>query len=349
MLIREQVPLAPLTTMGVGGPARYLLEASSQADVLEAVEFARVHQLPLFVLGGGSNLVVSDDGFNGAVLRIALRGIETVESDDGAILFTAAAGEEWDGLVARTVAANCAGVECLSGIPGSVGGTPVQNVGAYGQEVSNTIHEVSALDLRTLKPVTFSNSDCQFGYRSSRFNTTERGTFVILRVTFRLQPGGKPSLRYADLKSFFVDRQDRPTLAEVRAAVREIRHRKAMLLVPGDEDARSAGSFFKNPVIAQSFFDELSLKVQSQGLELPSYSAGDSLRKLPAAWLVEHAGFAKGYAKGRAAISRRHSLAVVNRGGATASEILALKDEIQQRVFDEFGIQLQPEPVFVGF
>ncbi len=349
MLIREQVPLAPLTTMGVGGPARYLLEASSQADVIDAVEFARTRQLPLFILGGGSNLVVSDNGFNGVVLRVALQGAETIESGDGTILFAAAAGEDWDGVVARTIEANCAGVECLSGIPGSVGGTPVQNVGAYGQEVSNTIHEVSALDLRNLKPVTFSNSDCQFGYRSSRFNTIERGRFVILGVTFRLERGAKPSLRYADLKSFFSGRQDTPSLADVRSAVREIRHRKAMLIVPGDEDARSAGSFFKNPVIAQSAFDRLSLKMQSRGLELPSYSAGDGFRKLPAAWLVEHAGFTKGYAKGRAAISRRHSLAIVNRGGATASEILALKDEIQQRVCDEFGIPLQPEPVFVGF
>jgi UDP-N-acetylmuramate dehydrogenase len=348
MLIREQVPLAPLTTMGVGGPARYLLEATSEADVREGVEFAHAEGLSLFILGGGSNLLVSDHGFDGVILKIALRGIEQT-AHHREVLFSVAAGEDWDSFVADAVEADCAGVECLSGIPGTVGGTPVQNVGAYGQEVSSTIREVYALDLQTLRAVTLTNAECGFAYRNSRFNTTERGRFVILRVSIVLQRGGPASVRYADLQKFFADRPAEPSLAQVRSAVREIRHRKAMLIVPGDEDARSAGSFFKNPVVPQAQFEELSTRLNSRGIQLPSYAASDGFRKLPAAWLVEQAGFPKGYAKGAAGISRRHTLAIVNRGGASAADILALKDEIQQRVLHEFGIALQPEPVFVGF
>ncbi len=349
MLIREQVSLAPLTTLGVGGPARYFLEAASQSDVLEGVEFARAQQLPLFVLGGGSNLVVADRGFDGVVLKIGLRGIEHEESSREEAPFRVAAGEEWDAFVARAVEAGAAGIECLSGIPGTVGGTPVQNVGAYGQEVSTTIREVEALDLSTLETTTLTNSQCGFAYRTSRFNTSDRGRYILLSVTFVLHRGRRPSLRYADLQKYFADHAGEPTLAEVRSAVRSIRHSKAMLIVPGDEDARSAGSFFKNPTVPLKQFEGLSAQLESRGLQLPSYPASDGTRKLPAAWLVQHAGFPKGYGTGAAGISRRHSLAIVNRGGATAADVLALKDEIQKRVLNEFGIELQPEPVFVGF
>src|ERR1019366_65805 len=258
-------------------------------------------------------------------------------------------GVNWDTLVAQTVDANCAGLECLSGIPGTVGGTPVQNVGAYGQEVAETIHEVRALDLRSLQVRILSNAECGFTYRASIFNTTERERYIILQVSFALHPGGKPSVRYADLQKFFASRSGDPTLAEVRAAVREIRHGKAMLIIPGDEDAHSAGSFFKNPIVPQPFFAELLARLESRGVQLPSYPASDGFRKLPAAWLVEHAGFAKGYSKGAAGISRRHALAIINRGGATAADIIALKNEVQAGVLHEFGIELQPEPVLVGF
>jgi UDP-N-acetylmuramate dehydrogenase len=345
MIIRENVPLAPLTTLGVGGAARYFAEAQSEADVIEAVQFARTTDLPLFVLGGGSNLVVADSGFAGLVLKIGMAEIST--SDEGA--FVAGAGCDWDALVAQTVEAECAGLECMSGIPGTVGGTPVQNVGAYGQDVSQAITEVRVLDLQSLKVETMWNADCGFSYRTSIFNTTKRGRYVILRVSFQLRPGGKPSLGYPDLQQAFSGRLESATLAEVRAAVREIRHRKAMLIVAGDEDARSAGSFFKNPAVPQSFFEELSSRLTSRGWQLPSYPATDGFRKLPAGWLVEHAGFAKGYVKGAAGISRRHALAIINRGGATAADIIALKDEIQAGVAREFGIELQAEPVFVGF
>lgn len=348
MLIREQVPLAPLTTLGVGGPARYFVEANSEAEIIEAVGFARARQLPLFILGGGSNIVVADAGFPGLVLKIGIAGLSSFTGPEGLVFFSAGAGVDWDALVARTVESNCAGLECLSGIPGTVGGTPVQNVGAYGQEVSETIHEVRVLDLPSLEVRRLSNTECGFAYRSSIFNNTERDRYIILGVSFGLRQGARPGIRYADLQTFFRDRSGQPTLAEVRAAVREIRHSKAMLIVPGDDDAHSVGSFFKNPVVPQAFFEQLSAGMTARGWQLQSYPAGDGFRKLPAAWLVEHAGFAKGYSKGTAGISHKHALAIVNRGGATAAEIVALKNEIQERVAHEFGISLVPEPVFVG-
>ena len=349
MLIREHIPLAPLTTLGVGGPARFFAEAGTEEEVREAVEFARSRELPLFVLGGGSNVVFADEGFAGLVLRIAINDVSQASGSQSQAIFVASAGHDWDELVARTVEAGCAGLECLSGIPGTVGGTPVQNVGAYGQEVSGTIQNVRVLDVHSMKTQTFSNADCSFTYRSSIFNITERGRYIILRVSFALQRDGKPTLRYADLQQFFAGHSTEPTLAEVRDAVREIRRRKAMLIVPGDEDSHSVGSFFKNPIVARGAFESLSAKVSAAGLELPSFPVRDGFRKLPAAWLVEHTGFTKGYVKGHAGISRKHALAIINRGGATAAEIIALRDEIQARVMQRFGIALEPEPVFVGF
>jgi UDP-N-acetylmuramate dehydrogenase len=349
MLIRENVALAPLTTLGVGGPARYFVEALTEVEVIEAVEFARSRQLPLFVLGGGSNLVVADAGIAGLVMKIGIADVSQFTASDGTVSYLAGAGVDWDAFVSQTVDANCAGLECLSGIPGTVGGTPVQNVGAYGQEVSQTIRDLRVLDLQALQIKLLCNADCGFTYRSSIFNSSEPGRYVILHVGFILRPGGTANVRYADLQKFFADHPGRPTLAEVRMAVREIRQSKAMLIVPGDEDARSAGSFFKNPVVTQSICQDLSGRLRLRGLQLPSYPAAEGFRKLPAAWLVEHAGFSKGYARGAAGISRRHALAIINRGGATAADILALKDEIQLRVRDEFGIGLQIEPVLVGF
>lgn len=349
MLIREQVPLAPLTTLGVGGPARFFVEARSEDEIVEAVEFARSRQLPLFVLGGGSNLVVADAGFSGLVLKVCIEDVSQRAVSDAKVIFTAGAGCDWDAFVEQTVAANCAGLECLSGIPGTVGGTPIQNVGAYGQEVSQTIEQVRVLDRDSLRIATLSNRDCGFAYRTSIFNTTARGRYIVLAVSFSLKAGSKPTLQYPDLRNFFATQSTQPTLSEVRNAVREVRHRKAMLIVPGEEDARSAGSFFKNPILPQLFVDELSARVASRGWQLPSFPAQEGFRKVSAAWLVERAGFAKGYTQGRAAISRKHALAIVNRGGATAAEIIALKDEIQVRVFAECGVQLEPEPVLVGF
>jgi len=348
MNIRENVALAQLTTLVVGGPARYFVEANSIEDVSQAIDFARAKSVPLFVMAGGSNLLVADAGFDGLIVKVGLRGMESKEKESQ-VTFCVAAGEEWDAFVAQTVEEQCAGIECLSGIPGSVGATPVQNVGAYGQEVSETIREVTTLDTNTLQCKTFSNTECEFSYRSSIFNTTARDRYVILSVTFALQRGGAPTLRYADVQRAFANARSKPSLSDVRNAVRDIRRNKAMLLVSGDEDCRSVGSFFKNPLIASRQYEELRARLNTRGLDAPSYPAGDGMRKLSAAWLVEHAGLRKGYTRGAAAISRKHALAIINRGGATAAEIIALKNEIQERVRAEFGIELQPEPVLLGF
>ncbi len=369
MTIQENVPLAPLTTLQVGGTARYLAELRREDEVWEAARFAKRRELPLFVLGGGSNLVVADSGWPGLVLRIAIGGIANppatspgaAPATGNAVLFGVGAGVNWDDFVAQTVAQNCAGVECLSGIPGSVGGTPVQNVGAYGQEVADTIESVRALDLKEERIVVLPKPACGFRYRASIFNSTERGRYIILRVNYRLQRGGAPNLKYADLQKYFAGRvqeslSERPTekktppsLAEVRGAVREIRRSKGMLIVPGDEDCRSAGSFFKNPVLSAAQFKELAARAASKGLEIPSFPALDAQKKVSAAWLVEHAGFSKGYATGAAGISHKHALALINRGNAKASDIVGLKDEIQHGVQEAWGILLEPEPVFVGF
>jgi UDP-N-acetylmuramate dehydrogenase len=348
MTIQEHIPLAPLTTLQVGGPARYLVEAASEDDVQEAVDFARAKALPLFVLGGGSNLLVADSGWPGVVLKIAIGGI-TQREGDGAVLFDAGAGVDWDQFVAQAVARDCAGVECLSGIPGSVGGTPVQNVGAYGQEVSETIESVRALDLKANRVVVLPEQACGFRYRISIFNTTERGRYIILRVTYLLTQGGTPSLKYADLQKHFAAPGSPPSLAQVRAAVRQIRQSKGMLIVPGDADSRSAGSFFKNPVLSEAEFHDLARRAELKSLKIPSYPALDAQRKVSAAWLVEHSGFAKGFTLGAAAISRKHALALINAGSASAADMVRLKEEIRRGVEEAWGIVLEPEPVFVGF
>ena len=346
--VQENVPLAPLTTLGVGGNARFFVAADEAKDVEEAVALARNKLLPLFVLGGGSNLVIADRGWNGLVLQIGIQGLQqrTVER---MVVFDVGAGMDWDDFVARAVSLDCAGVECLSGIPGSVGGTPVQNVGAYGQEVSETIVSVLAFDLADNRVRELSHAECGFTYRASIFNTSQRGRHIILRVSYALVPRVPPALRYADLQKYFAGRDGTPTLAEIREAVRKIRASKGMLISPGDPDSRSAGSFFKNPVISPSQHAELTRRAATRNLQIPSYPALAQQRKISAAWLVENSGFQKGYVKGRAGISSKHALAIVNRGGATAADIIALRDEIQTRVEETWGVHLEPEPVFVGF
>jgi UDP-N-acetylmuramate dehydrogenase len=350
MIVQENIALAPLTTLEVGGPARYFVEAKTAGEVQEAVAYARSRNLPLFVLGGGSNLVVSDAGWPGLVLKVGIHGIDAAgEGETGQALFDVGAGEAWDRFVSEMVRADCAGVECLSGIPGSVGATPVQNVGAYGQEVSETIDDVEVLDLRDGQVRELCREACGFGYRTSIFNTRETGRFIILRVRYAVTPGGAPRIEYADLKRHFAGRENAPSLAETREAVRHIRALKGMLLVAGDPDERSAGSFFKNPILSQGQHEELSQRARERGLSLPSYPALETHKKISAAWLVEHSGFNKGYGAGRAAISSKHALAIVNRGGATGADILWLKNEIQQRVQEIWGVRLEPEPVMVGF
>jgi len=350
MQLQENVPFAPLTTFRLGGPARFFVEAASVADVHQAVAFAQAKSLPLFVLGGGSNLVVSDAGWPGLVLRVAIPGIERRSAEeDGKVVFDVGAGESWDRFVSHAVVAHCAGVECLSGIPGSVGGTPVQNVGAYGQEVSLAISSVEVFDRKDGQVRELCREACGFSYRSSIFNTSERGRFIILRVAYALTPGGEAHLEYGDLKRHFEGRETRPNLAETREAVRYIRARKGMLIIPGDPDCQSAGSFFKNPVLSEQQHEDLNQRAAAKGFTVPSYPALEKSRKISAAWLVEKSGFARGYGFGHVGISSKHALAIVNRGGATAAEVLALKDQIQQRVEEIWAVRLEPEPVMVGF
>src|SRR5450432_3655209 len=348
MNLQEDIALAPLTTLGVGGNARYFVEATTEAEVREPVDWAGLREYPMFILGGGSNLVISDAGWPGLVLKIAIPGT-TEKKENDTIRFEVGAGEEWDSFVARAVGRNCAGVECLSGIPGSVGGTPVQNVGAYGQEVADTIESVIALDPRDGQEREISKADCGFKYRTSIFNTTGRGRYIILQVTYALKLGGAAHIAYADLKKHFYGWDEAPTLADTREAVRRIRASKGMLITPGDEDCRSAGSFFKNPVLSASEFDDLAKRAAEKKLQIPSYPALDAQRKVSAAWLVERSGFNRGYSAGRVGISSKHSLAIVNRDQATAADVVALKEHIQQRVQDIWGIRLEAEPVFVGF
>jgi len=350
VLLLENIPLAQLTTFKIGGPAKYFVEARNVGEVQEAVTFAHSRDLPLFVLGGGSNLLVADAGWAGLVLKVALQGIDqrSGHDEDGRSLFDAGAGESWDKFVSHAVIARCAGVECLSGIPGSVGGTPVQNVGAYGQEVSETIASVQVLDLKDAQVRELCPEACGFSYRASIFNTTERGRFIVLRVTYALTPEGSPRIAYADLKHHFEGRETTPKLAETREAVRHIRALKGMLIVPGDPDCQSAGSFFKNPVLSQEQHEDLKQRAATRGFTVPNYPALETRKKVSAAWLVERSGFAKGFGFGRVGISTKHALAIVNRGGATAADVLALKEQIQHRVEEIWDVHLEPEPVMVG-
>jgi UDP-N-acetylmuramate dehydrogenase len=348
MVITENVALAPLTTLKVGGSARYFIEATNPAEVSQAVEFSKSANLPLFILGGGSNLVISDAGWPGLVLKVGITGINHRHGHDE-VIFEAGAGEDWDKFVGMVVAHNIAGIECLSGIPGSVGASPVQNIGAYGQEVANTIESVVALDLRDGEVHELSNEECGFSYRTSIFNTTERGRYIILQVNYSLNHGADAYIAYADLKKYFAGWSEKPALANVRDAVRKIRAGKGMLITAGDDDCRSAGSFFKNPILSADQYQALTARADAKNLQIPSYPALDAQKKVSAAWLVEHSGFSRGYGSGPVGISRKHALAIVNRGNATAADIVAFKEDIQQRVEEIWGILLEPEPVFVGF
>jgi UDP-N-acetylmuramate dehydrogenase len=340
MQLLEQIPLAPFTTFGIGGPARWFTEVRDEASLVESVQLARDHGWPLFVLGGGSNLLVSDQGFPGLVVRIAMRGIQQEGNT-----FHAAAGEDWDQFVSLVIERGYGGLECLAGIPGTIGGTPVQNVGAYGQEVSGTITSVRVLDLNHLSFSELPASACGFAYRHSIFNSTHRGRFIVTNVSYRLHPHAFPVLSYPDLKRHFQDRSQPPTLAEAAAAVRAIRNSKGMLLVEGEPDCRSAGSFFKNPIVSEAFYDQLAATSSSP---VPRYAAARGFVKIPAAWLVEQVGFHKGYIAGAAGISNRHTLALINRDHAAARDIVALRDQIVAGVDAQFQIRLEQEPVWVG-
>ncbi|HEX8410219.1 MAG TPA: UDP-N-acetylmuramate dehydrogenase [Thermoanaerobaculia bacterium] len=342
MRLQEHVSLAPLTTIGIGGPARFFFRATSVDEVRKALQWAG--QRPVFILGGGSNLLISDAGFDGVVIHVDLRGI-TVESEDEYATVKVAAGEPWDGFVRYAVEHGWAGIECLSGIPGSTGATPIQNVGAYGQEVAETIARVEALDRTTDRVVDFTNWDCRFGYRSSLFKNHERDRYVVISVTFRLKRGGCATIRYPELQKY-VDERGISTddLQGVRDSVIAIRKRKGMVLDPNDPDTRSDGSFFMNPILTREQYDAFARIAP----EAPHYPSGDDV-KLSAAWLIEHAGFSKGFTHGNVGLSSKHSLAVINRGDGTAAEVVELVRMIQGKVREAFGVEIHPEPNFIGF
>jgi UDP-N-acetylmuramate dehydrogenase len=350
--LRENVPLAGLTTLRVGGAARFFFEAASIESLLSGIRWAGERHLPLFILGGGSNIVVSDSGFDGLVIRICIKGIQTRITDDAAML-TAGAGQEWDSVVALCARNDWAGVECLSGIPGSVGATPIQNVGAYGQEISETMTSLTAIDLATCEVVEMSRDECRFGYRASRFKAEDRNRFVITGVTYRLRVGGKPLIRYGELERYLAERGAiNPSIAETREAVIAIRRRKAMVIDPTDMNSRSVGSFFVNPVVARDELEEIRRRAAllvADIKNMPAFPLDGDRVKLSAAWLIEHAGFERGHARGGAGISAKHALAIINRSQATASEVVSLAEEIRRGVGERFGVELAPEPVFVGF
>ncbi|WP_455361623.1 UDP-N-acetylmuramate dehydrogenase [Streptomyces sp. SYSU K21746] len=344
----HDAPLAPLTTFRLGGPATRLLTATTDAEVIAAVRDADASGTPLLVIGGGSNLVIGDKGFDGTALRIATQGFHL----DGTKL-ELAAGEVWTDAVARTVEAGLAGIECLAGIPGSAGATPIQNVGAYGQEVSSTITEVVAYDRRAGETVTLANAACEFSYRHSRFKQDPE-RYVVLRVRFLLEDAGGLSapLKYPETaRALGVEAGDRVPAATARETVLRLRAGKGMVLDPEDHDTWSAGSFFTNPILtAEEYAAFLARTHERLGPDIapPAFPAGDGLTKTSAAWLIDKAGFTKGYGTGPARISTKHTLALTNRGEATTEDLLALAREVVAGVREAFGVTLVNEPVTVG-
>ena len=346
--MREHVPLAPYTTLMVGGNARYFVECDTEDQVRAALAYASDRRLPVYVLGGGSNVVFLDSGFSGLVVRIIVGGVEFRDGPTPEV--RAGAGVDWDTVVQGVAERGWTGVECLSGIPGTVGGTPIQNVGAYGQEIAETLVSVACLDRTTRERRTFTAEDCAFGYRDSRFKRADRGRYVVLEVTLRLARDQKPHIRYPELERAVAGRGGLETTAPteavrlVREAVLALRRSKSMVLDPADPNTRSVGSFFTNPVLSAEAFADLKKRWEG----IPSFAADEGV-KVPAAWLVEHAGFSRGYrgSGGGAGISTRHALALVNLGG-TSADLLALAEQVRAGVEQQFGIRLAYEPEVVS-
>ena len=346
--VQQNVSLAEYTTFKIGGNARYFVEARDESEILKAVEFAEENALDIFILGGGSNVLIADEGFKGLVIRNALKRVTISNRDSETVFVIAGAGEDWDELVAFSVRENLQGFECLSGIPGLVGGTPVQNVGAYGQEVSETIVSVRVFDRKTKGIFDLSNAECGFAYRMSIFNTTEKNRYIVLAVTYKLKSNSEPKIAYRDLQNFFCEKK--ATLLETREAVLKIRRAKSMVIDENDANSQSAGSFFKNSIVSREEFAEFEVIAEKLKIgNIPHFEIDEKFVKIPAAWLIEKADFHKGFIRGRVGISTKHTLAIINRGNATAQEILDFKCEIQNKVKERFHLELKPEPVFIGF
>jgi UDP-N-acetylmuramate dehydrogenase len=347
------VPLSGYTTLRLGGPAARFVAAESAEDVSDAVRAADERAEPVLVLGGGSNLVVADEGFDGTVVHVANHGSKIDSLGDGRVALTVEAGEDWDAVVCRTVEAGLGGLECLSGIPGSVGATPVQNVGAYGVEVGQLLISVDLLDRGCGQVRTLGVDELGLGYRTSVLKNTERA--VVLRVRFELADGGQSApIRYTELARVLGVRQGRQVpVEEARAAVLELRRGKGMLLDPDDHDTWSVGSFFTNPLVLDRDLGAVRARIASRvgpDVPVPQYPAGPGASKLSAAWLIERAGFAKGYPGQGSAVtlSGKHTLALTNRGTATTTDLLALAREVRDGVRAAFGVDLHPEPVLVA-
>lgn len=345
MIIQENIPLAPFTTMKVGGPARYFVEVKSENQAREALQFALQKNLPVFILGGGSNIVVSDEGFSGLVIKNEIKGFNVENLGNNVVRVTAGGGENWDEFVKRVVEMGLAGAENLSGVPGSVGAAPVQNIGAYGVSVDKLIVEVRYLDTKTLELKSISGNKCEFGYRDSIFKRRP-GKYFITGVVFEFISGGSVNISaYSDLREYFTNWPKTPTLEEVRRAIIEIRSRKGMVVMPEYESFRSVGSFFKNPVVTREKFE--SLKIDCPGVWF--WEQNDARVKISAACLVEQCGFLKGYREGNVGISPKHSLAIINLGGASARSIKSFAIKIKNAVKNKFGIELEEEAQFIGF
>lgn len=344
--LRRNVPLASLTTLGVGGCARALVTASDADEVRRALDLAQDEGIPLVVLGGGSNVIVSDRGVEGLVLCYADTSC-AVDAAGGRL--HAGAGLGWDDVVQRAVEAGLAGIECLRAIPGAVGAAPVQNIGAYGQEIADTLRWLRAVDLVHGEEVEFEASECGFAYRDSHFKSRWRGRHLITAIELQLRPGGEPTVAYPSLAERLADRPAPHSLSTVSETVHEIRREKGMVYDGSHDDLRSAGSFFTNPVVTVEQADAARDWASEKGKSCPEWPADEGRVKLSAAWLIEAAGFHRGHLRGNAGLSDRHVLALVNRGGATAAELLALAREVKQAVLERFGVELVPEPVPLGF
>lgn len=353
--LRTNEPLAGKTTFAIGGPAAFYLEAHDESSIRDALTWANAQKLPLTVLGGGSNVLVADRGVEGLVLRVGIRGMRH-EIKDARVHVFVGAGENWDTFVAKTVAENWAGIECLSGIPGDVGAAPIQNIGAYGQEVCEVIETVHVIDRQSGDSLRIDRADCAFAYRDSIFKGAAKDRYIVVGVSFSLEPGGAPAIRYAELQRYMKEmgQEHGASLSDVRRAVLELRGRKSMLLDPRDENVRSAGSFFLNPILDEPTWAKVRERIETAGVlkpgeSIPQFGAGPGMTKLAAAWLIERAGFSKGTADGSVGLSTKHTLALVNRGGATAVDIVRFARRIRDGVVQKFGVRLVPEPVMFGF
>ncbi len=350
--IQDGVPLAPLTTMGVGGPARHFTRVESEQELRAALAWARERELAPFLLGGGSNLVVSDAGLPTLVVRTALRGVRSEERGHETRV-TFSAGEPWDDAVRFTVERGLWGLECLSGIPGDVGATPIQNVGAYGCEVADSLVEVVAIDRSTGERVSLNREACGFAYRDSVFKRSLRDRLVIVEVTFALSRGRSMEYRYAELSRALATR-NQDDARQVRETVLELRRNKSMLFEPERENGRSVGSFFTNPIVTSEHADEVEARARSSGAlaageTMPRFPAASDRVKLAAGWLIERSGLNKGTRDGCVGLSSKHALAIVNLGGATAREVIAFATRVQAHVETVFGVTLHTEPELVGF